>query len=205
MMQFIEPQRGINTVVRLHQAMISSNTRIYLTPTLADIFVFTYPIYLAALYISWRIQKSIKNKVAALYIFTNVAITTLFNIFIQFFVDKSRPNIVLELADQKMETVLHKYLPTSSFPSDHAAVSMSIAIASIIRWLHKKDKKFLWFGGILITFSLIMGVCRIATAVHRPTDIIWGILVGIFIPLILSTKNISSKLEKMFTWIAKKV
>lgn len=204
-MQLIEPQRGLDILLSLHQAMLSSTTRTILTPTLADVFVFTYPIYLVVLYIFGWIRKQITYKIAALWIFANVAITTLVNIGIQSLVQKSRPNIVLWLADQKVETVLHHYLPTSSFPSDHAAVSMSIAVATFLRWLQKKDKKYIIFASILFIFSAIMCVCRIATAVHRPTDILWWILVWSIIPLILSTKKISSFGEKICIWIASKI
>ncbi|HCY21007.1 TPA: hypothetical protein DIC40_04065 [Patescibacteria group bacterium] len=50
-----------------------------------------------------------------------------------------------------------------------------------------------------------MCVSRIATAVHRPTDILGGILVGAIIPLLLSTKKISSFGEKISLWIGKKI
>lgn len=204
-MNLIEPQRWLEMLLALHQSMLSSNTRTLLTPILADVFVFTYPVYLVVLYSIWWIKKQISYKVASLWIFTNVAITTIINILIQLLVQKSRPNIVLWLIDKKTETVLHDYLPSSSFPSDHAAVSMSIAIASLLRWISQKDKKFIRFGVVLIIFSLIMCTSRIATAIHRPTDILWWLLIWSIIPLILSNKKISSFWEKIFWWIARKI
>lgn len=204
-MNLIEPKRWLELVLSLHQTMLSSNLRTVLTPTLADVFVFTYPIYLGILYIMGWIRKQINYKIAALWIFANVVITTLVNIGIQALVQKSRPNVVLWLLDQKTETVLHKFLPTSSFPSDHAAVSMSIAVATLLRWIQKKDKKYIYFAIILLIFSSIMCVSRIATAVHRPTDILGWILVGAIIPLLLSTKKISSFWEKIFWLIGKKI
>jgi membrane-associated phospholipid phosphatase len=89
------------------------------------------------------------------------------------------------LADLKKETVLHQFLPSASFPSDHAAVSMSIAMMSLLRGIKNKDKKFLRFGGILMIFSLITSFARVASGVHRPTDIIGGSIVGILVPLLL--------------------
>lgn len=204
-MNLIEPQRWLQLLLALHQTMISSNTRASLTPILADVFVFSYPIYLAILYSLGWIKKQINYKIASLWIFANVVITTLVNLGIQALVQKSRPNVILWLADQKTETVLHDYLPSSSFPSDHAAVSMSIAIASLLRWIQKKDKKYIIFGIILILFSLIMSTSRIATAVHRPTDILGGLLIWAIIPLLLSTKKISSFGEKIFWWIGKRI
>ena len=62
------------------------------------------------------------------------------------------------MVDDKIETVLHSFLPSSSFPSDHSALSMGIAIASLLWGLRNKDRKFIWFGIILIIFSLIYWV-----------------------------------------------
>ena len=127
----------------------------YRIPILADIFVFTYPVYLLALYVYGIAKKKIYYKIGALYITAGVAVTFVINIGIQFFVDKIRPNVVLGLIDLKHETILNKFMPTSSFPSDHAAITMSIAMMSLFRGIKNKDKKFLRFGGILIIFSLI--------------------------------------------------
>jgi len=54
-------------------------------------------------------------------------------------------------------------MPTSSFPSDHAAITMGIAMMSLFRGIKNKDKKFLRFGGILIIFSLITGFARVTS------------------------------------------
>lgn len=204
-MKLIEPQRWIAIVKTLHKIMIQSPVLLDRVPILSDVFVFTYPIYLGGLYTYGRMSKNKEYKKAALFMFTGVVSTTAINICIQYFVNKVRPNIVLGFDHAKTETILHHLLPSSSFPSDHAAVSMSIAVATIIRWIKKQDKKYLRFGSILIIFSLIMGICRITTAVHWPTDIIAGIVVGITIPLLLSSKKIFSWLENIFTWIANKI
>lgn len=205
MLKLIEPNRGITLIKYLNQVMTQSPVLTHRTPILADIFVFSYPIYLAALYITGRVTKKIDYKKSALFIFTSVFATALANLFIQYFVQKSRPNFILGLTDLKHETILNKFLPASSFPSDHAGVSMSIAIASIIRGITHKDQKYLRFGGILIGFSIVMCTARVTTAVHRPTDIIGGMLVGILVPIILSNKKIFKCLDKMFTWIGKKI
>jgi len=89
------------------------------------------------------------------------------------------------LTDLKKETILNTFLPSASFPSDHAAVSMGIAMMSLFRGIKNKDKKFLRFGGILIMFSLVTSFARISSGVHWPTDIIGGSLIGILVPLLL--------------------
>jgi len=67
----------------------------YWIPVLADVFVFTYPVYLLALYIYGWVKKNIYYKIAALYIAAGVVISFIVNTGIQFFVDKIRPNVVL--------------------------------------------------------------------------------------------------------------
>ena len=205
MIKLIEPTRWVTLVQNLNTAMIESSILSYRVPILADIFVFSYPIYLLGLYGWWWIKKDILPKVSALIIWANVAITVIINISIQFFIDKARPNIVLWLIDQKQETILHKFLPSSSFPSDHAAVSMSIAVASILRWILHKDTKYIWFWSIGIIFSGIMCSSRIMTAVHRPTDIIAGMCVGIIVPLLLILPGPHKQWQKIATRIAQKI
>lgn len=205
MIKLIEPTRWVTLVQNLNTAMIESSILSYRVPILADIFVFSYPIYLLGLYGWWWIKKDILPKVSAIIIWANVAITVIINISIQFFIDKARPNIVLWLIDQKQETILHKFLPSSSFPSDHAAVSMSIAVASILRWILHKDTKYIWFWSIGIIFSGIMCSSRIMTAVHRPTDIIAGMCVGIIVPLLLILPRPHKQWQKIATRIAQKI
>ncbi len=204
-LKLLEPTRWVNVLKTLNQTMNASPFLTHRTPIAADVFVFSYPVYLAALYVSGRITKKIDYKKSALFIFTSVFSTAITNLIIQSFIDKQRPNLILGLADLKTETPLHHFLPSSSFPSDHAAVSMSIAVASLIRGIKNKDQKYLRFGGILIGFSIVMCSARVMTAVHRPTDIIWGMTVGIIIPLILSNKIIYNFLDKIFMWIGKKI
>ncbi len=201
MFKIVEPQWWVDLLVSLFAWMQASMFWSYWIPVLADIFVFTYPMYLIALYGYGMIQRykrwnidtftrGLYHKIAAMYIFAGVGFTVVVNIFVQFFFDKIRPNIVLWLVNLKNDTLLHSFLPSSSFPSDHAAVSMGIAMMSLFRGSKHHDKKFLRFGGILIVFSLITSFARVASGVHRPTDIIGGSIVGIIVPLVLMWKPI---------------
>lgn len=183
--------------------MNSSQNLIHWLPILADVFVFTYPVFLIWLYVTWRIKRTIYYKRASLFVFTGTFLSVCLNVFIQFFVDKTRPNFVLWLLDEKTESILHKFLPTSSFPSDHAAVSMWLAMATLFWWIKNKDRKFIWFGVVFLMFSLIMCFARITIAVHWPTDIIWWLLVGILAVTILNNKKIFSLFDKIFCWIGK--
>jgi len=201
MFKILEPQWWVNLLKSLFAWMQASIFRSYRIPILADVFVFMYPVYLWFLYIYGMAKKKIYYKISALYILAGVAMTYIINVGIQFFVDKVRPNVVLWLPNLKHETVLNKFLPTSSFPSDHAAVTMSIAMMSLFRGIKNKDKKFLRFGGILIIFSLITSFARVTSGVHRPTDVIAGSIVGIVVPLIIMRRPI----YKFGTKIAEKI
>jgi len=201
MFKITEPQWGVDLLKSLFAWMQASSFWSYRIPVLADIFVFTYPIYLLALYIYGMAKKKIYYKIAALYIVAGTALSFIVNIGIQFFVDKIRPNVVLWLADLKHETILNKFMPSSSFPSDHAALTMSIAMMSLFWGIKNKDKKFLRFGGILIIFSLVTWFARISSWVHWPTDIIGGSIVGIIIPLVLMWRPI----YKFGTRVAEKI
>jgi hypothetical protein len=66
-----------------------------LIPFTADIFVFTYPVYLVWLYLYGINKKSDHFKELSLFIFFSSISTVLTNLIIQFFITKERP---LELA-----------------------------------------------------------------------------------------------------------
>ena len=201
MFKLIEPQWWVSVLNSLFAWMQASVFWSHWIPVLADVFVFTYPVYLLALYIYGWIKKKIYYKIASLYIFVGVFVSVAVNVGIQSFIDKVRPNFVLGLTDLKHETILNTFLPSASFPSDHAAVTMSIAMMSLFRGIKNKDKKFLRFGGILIIFSLLTWFARVSSGVHRPTDILAGSSIGIIVPLILMRKPIYT----FGTWIAQKI
>ena len=160
-----------------------------LAPIFADVFVIIYPIFLVAIYLYAIFKKKSIVKQWAFYIFFSTFIAVLINIWIQTFFYKERPIVVLNQVDA-WETLLHEILPVSSFPSDHAVVSMSFAIATLLWWIYNKRKFFTWSGIILIIVSLIMTICRILTLVHWPSDIIAWLWLWILVPLLLMIRPI---------------
>ena len=185
----IEPQWGMNI---LHWWMdIQSNyERISnLAPVFADAFVIIYPIFLVCIYMYAIIRKKPQVKQWALYIFFATLIAVLINIWIQTFFYKERPIVSLNQVEAE-ETLLHEILPVSSFPSDHAVVSMSFAIATLIWWIFNRRKFFTWSGVLCILVSLVMTFCRILTLVHWPSDILAWIWLWILVPLILMIRPI---------------
>ena len=193
--QLIEPERWLNIIQRWIKLQEQHPRIENFAPIGADIFVFVYPILLLSLYIYDIVKKKTEQKIAALFIFFSTFISTLCNIWIQCLFNKDRPLITLNMSGTE-ETLLHEILPASSFPSDHATVSMSFAIATLIWWIYSKKKFYIRTWIFLIIISLIMTFCRILTLVHRPTDILWGIVLWITIPCILIIKPIRNILIK---------
>lgn len=214
MIKLVEPIWSVNLSKALFAWMQASTFLSHRMPILADIFVFTYPVYLVALYVygmvkmlkRWnveRLKQGIQYKISAIFIFIGTLLTAIVNIVIQFFMDKVRPDVVLGVADLKTPSILHKFLPSASFPSDHAAISMGIAFSSIVWWVKNKDKKYMRFGVILIVFSLITSFARLTSAIHWLTDIIAGSVIGIVVPWILMNKKIYAIIGRFWTRIGK--
>lgn len=160
-----------------------------LAPVLADIFVVAYPIFLICIYLYAIIKKKPLVKQGAIYICLATFIAILVNIWIHTFFYKERPIVVLNQVEAE-ETLLHDILPTSSFPSDHAVVSMSVAVATLLWWLYIKRKFFVWSGIVFVIFSLVMTACRVLTLVHRPSDIFAWLFLWALIPSILMIRPI---------------
>lgn len=160
-----------------------------LAPTFADVFVIIYPIFLVWIYLFAMIKKKPQLKQWALYTFFATLIAVLINIWIQTFFYKERPIVALNQVEVE-ETLLHDMLPTSSFPSDHAVVSMSFAIATLLWWIYNRKKFFIRSGFLLIFVSLIMTLCRIFTLVHWPSDIIAWLWLWILVPFLLMIRPI---------------
>ena len=172
------------TTLQSEYEMISS-----LAPIFADIFVILYPIFLVSIYIYAMIAKKPLLKQGSLYIFFATLIAVLINIWVQLFFYKERPIVALNQIEVE-ETLLHEILPTSSFPSDHAVVSMAFAMATLLWWLYNKRKFFTWSWIFFIIVSLIMTLCRIFTLVHWPSDILAWLVLWVLIPLILMIRPI---------------
>lgn len=192
-----EPVWWYNLLLFLNEYMKYHNFLLISIPITADVFVFFYPVLLIILYLVGLFKNKDYYKESALWIFWSWVLSMLFNIGVQFFCDKVRPNILLWLEYEKIETILHKFLPQSSFPSDHAAMSMGIAVWIILWWTRNKDKKFIYMWIVFVLFSLIMWVSRVMVGVHRPTDIIAWSIIWILIPVILFQKNIYKFFKKI--------
>lgn len=165
-------------------------------PIGADVFVFIYPVFLVILYLYGIFQKKKSHKASALFIFFSCLISVIVTIISQQFLEKQRPIYEFALDNTHQETLLHSFLPSTSFPSDHAVVSFSIAMATLLIALRTRNKTLKIWAGMLFLFAIIMGMCRIGTTVHRTTDIIAWAIMGILIPTILMIPWCFKLLEK---------
>ena len=219
-MQLVEPLRWENLLQMLNAWVSTSQLRFTITSFLADFFVFLYPILLVVLYIIGIKKKSRPLKIYALYVFFSACVAALLNIVIQAFVTKARPESVLTWADN----LLLKHLPTMSFPSDHAAVSMAIAIALIcatiyviVKYSQKSEQSFKNFlhnrkifvtiGVLFLLASIVMSIARVAVGVHWPTDILAWWIIGWFVPylLLLLPEKCFLRVVSIEEWIMRKL
>lgn len=183
-----------------------------LAPVFADIFVIIYPIFLILIYIYAIIKKKVLLKQWALYIFFVTFFAVLINIWIQCFFYKERPIVALNQVDT-WETLLHDILPVSSFPSDHAVVSMTFAMMTLLWWIFNKKKFFIFSGIVMVLISLLMTICRVLTLVHWPSDIVAWLLLWIFVSLLfmvrsvryLFLRNVINPVIRFEQWLVKKI
>lgn len=178
-MQLVEPQRWFTILQTLNTYVSSSKALFTIVSVLADAIVFLFPIFLLAVYMVWMKRNTNIFKEYALRIFSSAVFAAIINIIIQFFFNKARPESALEWTGW----LLLKHLPTMSFPSDHAAVSMAFGIAAyffvyLLAWAKVQKTMKLWWI-FFIAGSVIMSIARVAVWIHRPTDILAGWVVWV--------------------------
>lgn len=167
-------------------------------PIGADIFVFVYPIFLTGLYLYGMIKHRMEAKKEAIFIFFACFFSVAVNIISQQFFDKLRPIYEFWTQNLDQETILHQFLPSTSFPSDHAVVTFSVAMATWLIAHRYCNTKLKVRSVFLFIFAIITGICRIWTTVHWTTDILAGTIMGILVPVVLIIPFFFDKIEK---WI----
>ena len=101
------------------------------------------------------------------------ALAVLVNIPIRGFVERPRPFRTHEGLE-----VLVSGKTDYSFVSDHATITMAMAVALFVA-----NRKF---GVIGILLALLEGFCRVYMGVHYPTDVVGGFALGTAVALLLS-------------------
>jgi len=176
-----EPQRGKDLLVQTNEAFVWCETTASLAPVLTDGLVMTYPALLVVMYLMGLRSDRSEWRQGALYIFSSAVTTALANIVIKFFVDKDRPEWYIDNA----EMLIMDHLPTAPFPSDHAGVWAAVAVATLL-WATRRGHRPLTIVGVfLCIWAIVMSVSRVWVAIHRPTDVIAGTIVGTLVAAIL--------------------
>ncbi len=193
-------------IISLNTWMSSYPILSKIIPLLADIFVFSYPIYLIYLYFftTDRIKRWQKlshqykdrlHKYNALSILFSFIWSIAINYIIKAFIEQPRPYQVLHLTTNPKESLILNSIPTDSFPSDHAAVGMTIAITTLLLWYHHKNKKIIAIWRIFLCFAMIMDISRITIWVHRPVDIVAGSVIWAIVAMIINYNPIQKWLS----------
>ena len=140
----------------------------FLNKFLAEYLTYSLPLILVILWF-WN-EKA--KKVALRASFSAILAWPVFAMIIGKLVHRSRPFSVTGV----QELVFHR--PDTSFPSEHAAALFAVT-ASL--WLSGYRKLAYWMLGL----SIIISFFRIATGIHWPTDIFFGIIIGIVSAIII--------------------
>lgn len=190
----LEPIWWVELLQKLNEFVSQSENIFNVTAWIADYPIFFIPLFLLILYFGYGVAKKNKDAKYGALLIVGAAITaTILNIVIQYFMDKARPETALMSAGR----LVMKHLPTQSFPSDHAAVSMAIALATLWRSYRISQKKTVIIRWrILLIWSLLMSVARVAVGVHWPTDIIAGWIVWLVATCIIFMPPVKRLLEK---------
>lgn len=161
--------------------MLEFNTQIFVflsrfsdTPfiwILADLPIFFLPLFLLGMwiYFTFKIKINAEEKTKLLHIFYACVTGIILSYIIKLFVDIERPEMYLE----NTGNLIMNSIPSKSFPSDHATVSMAFVTALVYA-----GYKNLWY--ILFPIMICMNLARIIVWVHWPLDIFAGTLLGIF-------------------------
>ena len=194
---FPEPQWGVKTLLAMHDFMLKHEIVMKLAPVMADVFVLAYPIYLPFLYLRGVYKrKDTYFQELSLFLFVGGFSTIFVDLIIQLFVIKARPDVVLPQIFNNRDALVMKNLPTATFPSDHMGMSAAIAMGTTIRAIQNKDKKLMRTAAVLWVLALGTGTGRILIGVHRPLDILVGMLLGMLIPAIIYFTPIYKRLQR---------
>ncbi|MBI4709215.1 MAG: phosphatase PAP2 family protein [Candidatus Portnoybacteria bacterium] len=67
-----------------------------------------------------------------------------------------------------------------SFPSGHMSFLFAFSVAAYLL-IKKTDPSIKWVGWLLFSGSFLIGIARIFSGVHYPSDILAGIILGILV------------------------
>lgn len=180
-----EPQRWVDLLYSL-QYLFADMGIVDSMTWFADAFAFVWPLMLVGLYVSGMLWWRRWLKMSAVWIFLSAVFAAVLNVVIQSFSSKQRPDQLLDLWFNKQESlILYDFLPKGSFPSDHASVAFALATATLVWGLHRKQRWYVWLSGFLYLWAMVMSVARVGIGVHRPTDVLAWMVVGVFVGCVM--------------------
>jgi len=109
-----------------------------------------------------------QNKKEAIYATITVILAILLNHFVELFYFHPRP-----FADG-LGVILKEHIADSSFPSDHTTFMLALSWSLT---MFKNTKKW---GINMLTFGIILGLCRVFEGIHYPFDILGAAVMGYF-------------------------
>lgn len=123
----------------------------------------------------WILIYGIRNKVTqikwkGIFLCITWVLGTIVNVIIKFSVDRERPFYEYPKLVEKLSTG-----GSPSFPSGHTAEAVSVAIAILLVYSHRKLS-----STVVIIWALMVAYSRMCLGVHFPSDVLAGIGIGIF-------------------------
>jgi membrane-associated phospholipid phosphatase len=143
----------------------------------ADLPIFFLPIFLFWMWLYYSFYwKSLENKINLLHIFYACITWIILSYVIKTFVDIDRPETYLE----NSKNLIMNNIPSKSFPSDHATISIAFVTGLFYTWYKS-------LSYIILPIIALMNLSRIIVGVHWPLDILAWTLVWIFSAFIFFT------------------
>jgi len=149
----------------------------------SEYMLYVFAGMIALVFILGVIKKDKKVRWVAI----NTFLLTVINIILAYFIGSiyyvDRPFV------HNKVNLLYPHVEDASFPSDHATVTMSIALGI------NKYNKFL--GIVLTILSIIVGFSRVYVGHHSPADVV-GTYIIVFIMSYIYNAKLSNKVNKIY-------
>lgn len=169
----------LQILLKLNHAFLHAG---FLNTFFAEYLTYTLPFILLGVWFYGNQKAAIRAFFAAILAWPIIA-----NI-IGHLVHRSRPF----QAGGVQELIFHR--PSVSFPSDHASALFAVATSFYL----SGQKKLSY---VMFAIAIAVSFFRVATAIHWPTDILGGIVVGVFSAYVIYF--LDKKLDGVYNWIIK--
>jgi undecaprenyl-diphosphatase len=108
---------------------------------------------------------------AMVFLLAATAGALVFSLALKGFFDRPRPQLVPHLSN----------VATTSFPSGHSMLSAAVylTLGTLLARLVKPRRLKLYFIGVAMTLTFLVGLSRVYMGVHYPTDVLAGWMAGL--------------------------